>query len=122
MPLLRDGFPAPAETLSRAAGHQAEAAQLLDALADLDLDAAAAGADLDVEALKRFDDARLKNALRRWLDRAGLRQPSQARLAALLRALRDSSNDTRLRWEHEGACVVRQKGVLRLETAASSPI
>jgi tRNA(Ile)-lysidine synthase len=126
-PLLRAGFPAPAQTLSRAARHQAEAAQLLDALADLDLAQAAAGAALgtgvlEVETLKKHDDVRLKNALRRWLDRAGLRQPSAARLDALLRALRESSNDTRLRWEHEGACVVRQKGLLCLEMAPSGPI
>jgi tRNA(Ile)-lysidine synthase len=129
-PLLRAGFPAPAQTLARAARHQAEAAQLLDALADLDLAQAGAGAAvqapvveaLEVEVLKQHDDTRLKNALRRWLDRAGLRQPSAARLDALLRALRESSNDTRLRWEHEGACVVRQKGLLCLETAAADPI
>ncbi|MDB5804684.1 MAG: tRNA-Ile-lysidine synthase [Betaproteobacteria bacterium] len=131
-PLLRAGFPAPAQTLARAARHQAEAAQLLDALADLDLAQAAAGAATEVqtlevavlvvETLKQHDDTRLKNALRRWLDRAGLRQPSAARLGALLRALRESSNDTRLRWEHEGACVARQKGLLCLELAASGPI
>lgn len=121
MPLLRDGFPAPAETLARAARHQAEAAQLLDVLADLDLDAAAMEGGLSTGRLQGLDQARLKNALRRWLDRAGLRQPSEARLAALTRALRESSNDTRLRWEHEGACVVRHKGLLRLESAVSGP-
>jgi len=118
MPMLRAGFPAPAETLGRAARHQAEAARLLDALADIDLAAADSGEAraLDVETLKRGDDERMKNALRRWLDRAGLRQPSEARLAALVRALRDSSNDTRLRWEHEGVFLVRRKGLLHLES------
>ena len=116
-PLLREGFPDPAQTLSRAARHQAEAARLLDALADLDLAQAASGAALVVERLVRLDDERLKNALRRRLDVAGLRQPSEARLAALLRALRESSNDTRLTWEHEGAKLVRRKGLLTLEMA-----
>jgi tRNA(Ile)-lysidine synthase len=114
MPLLLEGFPAPVETLTRAARHQAEAARLLDALGDLDLARAAAGAALQVEVLKALDDERLRNALRRWLDSAGLRQPSEARLAALLRALRESSNDTQLRWEHEGATLVRLKGSLLL--------
>ena len=36
----------------------------------------------------------------------------QARLLALVRALRDGSNDTRLAWEHEGRTVRRKKGVL----------
>jgi len=120
-PLLRTGFPAPAQTLARAARLQAEAAALLDVLADHDLAQAAAGAALEVEKLKLHDDTRLKNLLRRWFDRAALRQPSEARLDALLRALRDSSNDTRLRWEHEGVSVVRQKGLLCLETGPSDP-
>jgi tRNA(Ile)-lysidine synthase len=122
MPRLREGFPAPAETLGRAARHQAEAARLLDALADLDLAAAADGDALLVETLTQGDDARLKNTLRRWLEQAGLRQPSEARLAALVRAVRESSSDTRLRWEHEGMCVTRLKGWLRLENDAGSPI
>jgi len=119
-PLLREAFPAPAATLSRAARHQAEAARLLDALADLDLACAApqgtdAGLVLDAERLKLFDDERMKNALRRWLALAGLRQPSEARLAALVRAVRASSNDTRLAWEHEGRRLVRRKGLLVLQ-------
>lgn len=122
MPLLREAFPAPAETFGRSARHQAEAAQMLDALADSDLRAAADGDMLRVQVLLGGDDARLKNALRRWLELARLRQPSEARLAALVRALRESSNDTRLRWEHEGMCVIRVKGWLRLQNAASDPV
>ncbi len=115
MPLLLEGFPAPVETLARAARHQAEAAHLLDTLGDLDLARAAAGAALQVEVLKGLDDQRLRNALRRWLDGGGLRQPSEARLAALVRALRDTNNDTQLRWEHEGASLLRHKGLLLLK-------
>ena len=121
-PLLREGFPAPAETLGRVARHQAEAARLLDILADLDLAQAAAGPALQIEVLKSLEDARLKNALRRWLDANGLRQPSEARLAALVRALRESSNDTRLRWDHEGVSLVRQKGLLHLENGFDTTI
>jgi tRNA(Ile)-lysidine synthase len=122
MPLLREAFPAPAETFGRSARHQAEAAQLLDALADIDLQAAADGDMLRVQVLLEGDDARLKNALRRWLELASLRQPSEARLAALVRALRESSNDTRLRWEHEGRCVIRVKGWLRLQNAGPAGV
>jgi len=120
-PLLREGFPAPAETLGRAARHQAEAARLLDVLGDLDLAPARRPEGLRVDVLVQLDDTRLKNALRRWFELAGLRQPSEARLAALLRAVRESSNDTRLRWEHEGGCVTRLKGWLRLETVPIVP-
>lgn len=112
MPVLARGFPAPAATLARVARHLAESAALIDALGDLDLAHARCSAGLDVAVLKSMDDARLKNLLRRWLEQQGLRQPSEARLLALLRALRQSSNDTRLTWQHEGRLVRRKKGVL----------
>jgi tRNA(Ile)-lysidine synthase len=117
LPVLRQGFPAPAETLARAASHQAAAARLLDVLADIDLSTAGllGSAQIGIAALLELSDERLKNALRRWLDRAALRQPSTARLNALIRALRESSNDTRLTWEHEGVRLVRRKGLLELQ-------
>ena len=114
MPLLAAGFPAATATLARAARHQAEASDLLDALADADLALAERAGGLHAETLKQLGDARCKNALRRWLDRAGLRQPSEARLNALKKALRDSSNDTRLAWDHEQRTVRRKKELLTL--------
>lgn len=114
MPLLAAEFPAATANLVRAARHQAEAAELLDALADADLALAKMDAGLHAETLKRLSDSRCKNALRRWLDRAGLRQPSAARLSALIKALRDSRNDTRLAWVHELRTVRRKKDLLTL--------
>ncbi len=141
LPLVAEAFPAPVAALARAARHQAEAAGLIAALADADLararlppggliaaadmaldvaadvaaGTASASVELDVAALKRLDTARLKNALRRWLELAALRHPSEARLAALVKAVGDSSNDTRLAWPHEGRTVRRKKGVLLLD-------
>jgi tRNA(Ile)-lysidine synthase len=112
MPLLARGFPAPVETLSRAARHLAESAELADALADIDLAHAQQPGGLDVGSLRSLADSRLKNALRRWFARLGMRQPSEARLLALVRALRQSRDDSRLTWEHEGRAVRRQKGIL----------
>ena len=114
MPLLTAGFPAVTATLARTARHQAEASGLLDALADADLTLAEMDAGLHAETLKQLGGARCKNALRRWLDCAGLRQPSEARLNALIKALRDSSNDTRLAWVHERRTVRREKDLLTL--------
>ena len=113
MPVLARGFPSPVATLARAARHLAESAELADMLADMDLARAHLPSGLDVDALKMLPDIRLKNVLRRWLDVHQLRQPSEARLSALLRALRQSSNDTRLTWEHDGRTVRRCKGLLR---------
>ncbi len=112
MPVLADGFPAPVTTLARAARHQAEAASLADALADIDLTGTRRGTGLEIAPLLVLDDVRLKNLMRRWLAEHALRQPSEARLLALVRALRQSSNDTRLAWQHEGRVVRRTKGLL----------
>ena len=112
MPVLADGFPAPVATLARAARHQAEVAALADALADSDLSGTRRAAGLEVAILLMLDDVRLKNLLRRWLAQHALRQPSEARLLALVRALRQSSNDTRLAWQHDDRTVRRTKGLL----------
>lgn len=112
MPMLARGFPASITTLARSARHLAETAELTDALADLDLACARRATGLDVGTLKAMAPVRLKNLLRRWFDTQMLRQPSEARLAALLRAVGESSNDTRLAWAHEGRVVRRIKGVL----------
>jgi tRNA(Ile)-lysidine synthase len=141
MPIVAEAFPASVAALARAARHQAETVGLIAALADADLVQARASSatliaaadggtnvatsaqsgiacgslGLDVAALKRLDVARLKNVLRRWLELAALRQPSEARLAALVKAVGDSSNDTRLAWPHDGRIVRRKKGLLRLD-------
>ena len=115
MPLLAHGFPAPVATLARAARHQADAAALADALADIDLAGARAGAGLDAIFLRSLEDVRLKNVLRRWIELQPLRPPSEARLLALVRALRQSTNDTRLAWHHEGRVVRRTKRLLHCE-------
>ncbi len=115
MPVLARGFPAPVAALARAARHQADAATLADVLADIDLAGARTGAGLDAVFLRSLEDARLKNLLRRWIELQPLRQPSEARLLALVRALRQSSNDTRLEWHHEGRVVRRTKSRLHWE-------
>ena len=119
LPVLTAGFPAPVATLARAARHQADAASLAEALADIDLTGSRRGAGLAIAPLLVLDDVRLKNLLRRWLAQHGLRQPSEARLLALVRALRQSSNDTRLAWQHEGGVVRRTKGLLHCSQGAA---
>ena len=115
MPVLARGFPAPVAALSRAARHQADAAALADTLADMDLAGACAGAGLDVVFLRSLEDARLKNVLRRWIELQPLRSPSEARLLALVRALRQSTNGTHLEWHHEGRVVRRTRSLLHCD-------
>jgi len=118
LPAIAAAFPAPGRLLARVARLQGEAAGLLDALADIDLEIAALGGGLDCQRLAKLPRDRQANLLRRWLALAGARAPSAARLAALQKAIGDSSNDTRLAWAHEGVRVVRRKAVLLIEFAS----
>lgn len=77
LPLLARRWPRYTATLSRAAGWQAEAADLLVGLAQRDL-AQVAGDDLTLSltALQALGAARLRNVLRLWLHRRDLPVPN----------------------------------------------
>jgi tRNA(Ile)-lysidine synthase len=94
------GYPA---TLVRAASHQAEASALLDELAAIDAGSAIDDAGLDRAHLAGLSTARAANLLRWFLRHRGLRPPSDARLADMLRQLRGASGDARTRIAHDGA-------------------
>jgi tRNA(Ile)-lysidine synthase len=89
IPRLRERWPALDRTLARSAAHCAEAAALLDDLADqllagLRVDAPGA---LSISALRRLDAPRQRLVLRRWLDRQGLAPPDTARLRRIAEEL-----------------------------------
>lgn len=89
VPRIAQRVPAYRETLTRAARHCGEAAQLLDDLAQLDLAAAAVDDALRVDALRAMSAARAKNVLRFMIDARGWAMPDAARLdEALRQALR----------------------------------
>ena len=119
LPIIAEVFPAPGRLLARVARLQAQAGDLLEVLADMDLATTVLDGGLDCRRLALLPGHRQANLLRRWLARAGARAPSSARLAALQKAIGDSSNDTRLTWVHEGVRVVRRKAVLLLEIASA---
>ena len=120
-PMLEEGFPAPSRMIARVAGLQAEAAALLDELADSDLADLVCEDGLDCLRLKALSARRQANLLRRWISRHGARAPSAARLAALCRALADTSNDTRLTWNHEHLTVFRRRARLLIATRPVPP-
>ncbi|MFO1283119.1 MAG: tRNA lysidine(34) synthetase TilS [Burkholderiales bacterium] len=102
------GYPA---TLARAARHQADAAALADALAEID--AIAAGCDrggLDCAALARLSGARARNLLRWWLRDAGLPPPSAARLDQIAAQLASPRADARIAIAHAGRVIGRHRG------------
>ncbi len=102
-PTLAAGFAGYPATLVRAASHQAEASALLDELAAIDAESAIDHAGLDRAHLAGLSTPRAANLLRWFLRCEGLRPPTDARLADMLRQLRDASGDARTRIAHDGA-------------------
>ncbi len=86
-PRLAAHFPGYPATLIRAAEHQAEASDLQDEIARDDAAKAVLPAGLDCARLAALSPARARNLLRWFLREQGLRAPSEARLADMLRQL-----------------------------------
>ncbi|MFN0164543.1 MAG: tRNA lysidine(34) synthetase TilS [Burkholderiales bacterium] len=115
LPLLAQAFPAPVQTLARAANLQAEAAELISSMARDDLEAVRRENALDCDALARYSRVRQSNLLREWIAQAGLRAPSAARLNALQVSLAGRAG--KLRWEHAGWLVLARRKRLFLVSA-----
>lgn len=96
MPRLAVHFPGSTATLARAAGLQAEAAELLDDLARIDAAAAVTGARLDCAVLAELTPARARNLLRHFIARHGLSMPQARQLDEALRQLLAARHDARV--------------------------
>ena len=108
LPALRQRWPAASRTALRSARHCAAAADLLDAQAVRDLEAAADGIGLEIAVLRRFGAARRNAVLRAWLQRAGCRAPNERHLReveAMMAARPDAHPLLRL-----PDCVLRRTG------------
>lgn len=82
MPSLVQAFPQVAQTVARSSAHAAQAAELLDDLARIDLQAT--GAPPRISALQALSKPRMANLLRYWLRIVHGQTPSAAQLAQLL--------------------------------------
>jgi tRNA(Ile)-lysidine synthase len=105
MPSLTERWPQATASMARSAEHLREAAQLLDELAELDLQAASGEApayawlglpSLALEPLVTLSEARQRNALRCWL-RPLSRMPDSDHWAGW-QALRDAAEDAAPCW------------------------
>ncbi|TXH04131.1 MAG: tRNA lysidine(34) synthetase TilS [Nevskiaceae bacterium] len=94
-PLLEMRWPQAEASLARAAGHCAEAAQLLAEVATQDLALLGDGETLGVAALKSLPPARRRNALRHWLAQRGYEAPPTAAWDRLEREVLDAREDAR---------------------------
>jgi tRNA(Ile)-lysidine synthase len=120
-PRLAAHFPGYPATLARAAEHQAEASGLLDALAIEDAAAVALPGGLDCARLTALPPARARNLLRWYLRQQGLRSPSKARLADMLRQLVAARPDAHTRLEHDSAQIGCHRGLIAVHASSPSP-
>lgn len=115
MPSLTQRWPGCGSTLARAARQQAEAAMLLDRLAENDLRGVVEPPNvLDVAAFKSLEDPRLRNALRFWIHRLGFSLPSEAKLDQIVKTVLGAKPDASpcVRWQ--GAEVRRYRNTVYL--------
>ena len=114
-PVLRQRWPALDATLARVAQHQADAAVLLDVLAQQDLgDIATASATvINIDPLQGLAPARQRNALRYWLQHScGLPLPNTVQLQRILNELLPASEDATPLVHWPGAEVRRYRNQL----------
>lgn len=93
LPPLYRRFPQGERALAAAASHLAEAAELLDALAQADWQALAVDGALPMRRLRTLDATRLKNLLRWRLRRLGWQAPVASRLDEFARQLLSAGAD-----------------------------
>jgi tRNA(Ile)-lysidine synthase len=92
LPIIEQRFPAAKQTLARSASHLAEAAVLLDELAQIDAGQVETG-QLDLMVLASLPEPRARNLLRWWLAANGQPLPSTIRLQEMLRQLLTAKAD-----------------------------
>lgn len=93
VPMLERRFPGSTQSLARGAEHLAAAAELLDTLARIDLDAVAHDRKLDIGALLALSEPRAVNALRYFLRTHGAEVPDAARTHEMLRQIATARSD-----------------------------
>lgn len=120
-PLLAARFPGYPQTLARAARHQAEAALLLDELARADAAGAVSEEGLERARLGSLQAARARNLLRWFLREQGLRPPSEAKLADMLRQLVGAAADARTNIRIDQLEVGCHRGRIAVHAPAPEP-
>lgn len=121
LPMLEMRVPGAGGTLARAARLQAEASDLLDALALIDLGGVPPSQSLPLEPLKTLAPHRARNALRYFLRSNALQMPDADHLGELLRQALAASGDARVCLRIGDAELRRFQGVLFIVRSLSAP-
>jgi tRNA(Ile)-lysidine synthase len=117
LPLIRERWPGAAHAAARSARHVAEAKGLLDALALADVERAANGPALSVQALRSLAPDRRRNAVRYWIARSGYTTPDSTRLEEITKTLLEARPDANPAVEWNGSQVLRHADHLTLGPA-----
>ena len=114
LPVLKSRWPAAASTISRAAGHSAEASRILDEVAGMDLQEVRLqqSGQLSVSGLKNLSDTRKRNCLRVWLHGQGLPLPTTVQLEHVIHDVLDAAQDATPYVHWQGAEIRRYRDAL----------
>lgn len=114
MPVLKSRWPSAARTISRSASHNAEAAELLEELAQQDFEIAKGDSEdkLVINRLNTLNTTRLKNLLRYWVVNNGLPLPSDIKLQHVMTDVIPAAQDKMPCVKWKGAEVRRFDGCL----------
>jgi tRNA(Ile)-lysidine synthase len=96
LPRIAPRVPGYRQTLTRAAAHLAEAAELLDELAQIDSQDCLRNGALMVAGLRQLSAARAGNLLRHYLSGAGISMPDKRNLDEALRQAINAKQDARV--------------------------
>lgn len=121
LPLIAQKFPAHDAVLARAAGHFAEAAQLLDDLAASDGREWLKAGVLQVAGLRALSLPRAKNLLRYFLARCGVAMPGAERVGEALRQAATAKDDAEVCIDLDGCQLRRFAGALYVVPRAAVP-
>ncbi|WP_251366216.1 tRNA lysidine(34) synthetase TilS [Coxiella-like endosymbiont of Rhipicephalus sanguineus] len=93
LPVLQQRWPKVFAIVSRSASHCAEAAILLDWLADNDLQAMQTSSKLAIKPLLQLMPERQRNILRRWISREGFLAPQTKQLEQIRKDVLEAKED-----------------------------
>jgi tRNA(Ile)-lysidine synthase len=92
-PLLKNRWPSINQTLANVCGLQAEAAELINDLAEMDAETLIDGNTLIISHLLKLSPARQRNIIRYWLQRCQLDVPTAKRLKEILGSMLTAAGD-----------------------------
>ena len=121
LPVIEQRFPAYRQTLTRAAGHFAEANSLLDELAAIDLAHAVRDGKLKLTLLQQFSPARAKNLLRAYFAAQGLPALDAERLQDWMHQLINARGDSQVTLGVAGLELRRYRGEVWIEPSTRVP-